>query len=105
MNRVTAPGELLPAALKLAQDIASCDPAAAQEYKAMIDEGFALPFDEAMAMERERSQAHRARVTGEAVAGRVDAVVARGKAQSRQLTHGPRRRPWRTASARRPVRR
>ena len=51
--------------------------------KQLINNDYALPFAEAMALERERSQAHRARVTGEAVAGRVDAVVARGKAQSR----------------------
>ncbi len=50
--------------------------------KRLIDDGYALPFAAAMALERERSQAHRARVTGEAVAGRLDAVVARGKAQS-----------------------
>ena len=48
----------------------------------LIDDGYALPFAKAMAMERERSRAHRARVTGEAVAGRVDAVMVRGKAQS-----------------------
>ena len=50
--------------------------------KRLIDDGFALPFGEAMALERERSLAHRARVTGEAVAGRVDAALARGKAWS-----------------------
>jgi hypothetical protein len=33
-----------------------------------------------MALERERSQAHRAAVAGEAVAGRVDTVVPWGKA-------------------------
>jgi hypothetical protein len=49
----------------------------------LIDGGYVRPSAEAMALECERSQAHRARVTGEAVAGRVDAVVARGKAQSR----------------------
>jgi enoyl-CoA hydratase len=50
--------------------------------KRPIDDGDALPFAEAMALERERSLEHRARVTGEAVAGRLDAVIARGKAQS-----------------------
>jgi hypothetical protein len=50
--------------------------------KQLIDDAYSLPFVEAMALERERSQAHRARVTGEAVAERVDSVVARVKAQS-----------------------
>ena len=83
--------------------------------KRLIDDGYALPFAAAMALERERSQAHRARVTGEAVAGHVDAVVARGKAQSltrwsadpaaAPMAAGGTRRPWPTASIRRPVRR
>ena len=50
--------------------------------KRLIDDGYALPFGEAIALERERSRAHRARVTGEAVAGRLGAVMTRGKAQS-----------------------
>ena len=49
--------------------------------KRLIDDGYALPFAEAMALERERNRAHRARVTGEAVAGGLGAVMARGKAQ------------------------
>ena len=62
---LSAPPDMLPAA------------------KRLIDDGCALPFAEAMALERERSRAHRAGLTGEAVAGHVDAVLARGKAHSR----------------------
>jgi enoyl-CoA hydratase len=50
--------------------------------KRLIDDGYALPFGEAMALERERSQTHRALVTGDVVAERVGTVLARGKAQS-----------------------
>jgi hypothetical protein len=49
--------------------------------KQLIDDGYVRPSAEAMALERERSRAHRARVTGEAIGGSVDAVVARSKAQ------------------------
>jgi enoyl-CoA hydratase len=45
--------------------------------KRLIDDGYVRPFAEATALEQERSQAHRAAVTGEAVAGHVDAVVPR----------------------------
>ena len=82
MNRVLPAGELLPAARALARDMLSALPDMLPAMKRLIDDGYALPFAEAMVLERERSQAHRARVTGEAVAGRLDAVVARGKAQS-----------------------
>jgi enoyl-CoA hydratase/carnithine racemase len=82
VNRVLPAGELLPAARTLARDMLSALPDMLPAMKRLIDDGYALPFAEAMALERERSQAHRARVTGEAVAGRVDAVVAHGKTQS-----------------------
>jgi enoyl-CoA hydratase len=82
VNRVLPAGQLLPAARALARDMLSALPDMLPAMKRLIDDGYALPFAAAMALERERSQAHRARVTGEAVAGRVDAVVARGKAQS-----------------------
>ena len=74
VNRVLPADGLLPAAHALARDMLPA-------MKRLIDDGYALPFAEAMALERERSLAHRARVTGEAVAGRVDVVIARGKAQ------------------------
>jgi enoyl-CoA hydratase len=50
--------------------------------KRLIDDGYALPFGEALALELERSQTHRAQVTGAAVAQRLSGVLARGKAQS-----------------------
>ena len=80
VNRVLPAGELLPAARALARDMLSALPGMLPAMKRLIDDGYAPPFAEAIA--RERSLAHRARVTGEAVAGRVDAVIARGKAQS-----------------------
>ncbi|HYI84634.1 MAG TPA: enoyl-CoA hydratase [Acetobacteraceae bacterium] len=82
VNRVLPAGQLLPAARALARDMLSALPDMLPAMKRLIDDGYALPFAAAMALERERSQAHRARVTGEAVAGRVDAVVAHGKTQS-----------------------
>ncbi|MBD0272267.1 MAG: enoyl-CoA hydratase [Acetobacteraceae bacterium] len=82
VNRVLPADRLLPAARALARDMLSAVPDMLPAMKRLIDDGYALPFVEAMALERERSQAHRAQVTGEAVAGRLDAVVTRGKAQS-----------------------
>lgn len=51
VNRVVAADELLPAAKKLAADIASADPGMVQAYKGLIDAGFGLAFGEAMALE------------------------------------------------------
>jgi enoyl-CoA hydratase len=81
VNRVFPPDGLLPAALKLASDIASAPPEAVQSYKRLIDEGFALPFAAALTQEHQVSSAMNARVTPEAVEAARGGVVARGRAQ------------------------
>ena len=76
-----ARASLLPTARRLAEDIATADPAFIANYKMLIDDGFALPFGEAMALEHERSSAANAAVTPESVEARRAAVQARGRAQ------------------------
>lgn len=79
VNRVVAPEELLPAAQALARDIASADPAMVRRYKALIDEGYALPFREGIALEKARSTAANRMVTADQVEARRHAVMARGR--------------------------
>ncbi|SKB28400.1 enoyl-CoA hydratase [Sphingopyxis flava] len=79
VNRVVAPEELLPAAQALARDIASADPVMVRRYKALIDEGYALPFGEGMALEQARSTAANRMVSADEVEARRLAVMARGR--------------------------
>ncbi len=81
VNRVVAPEELMPAARRLAADIASCDPDMVRRYKALIDDGYDLPFGQAMALELERSNADNAALTPESIAERRAGVQARGRTQ------------------------
>jgi len=81
VNRVTSPEALLPAARQLAADIASCDPEMARRYKAMIDDGFAMPFGEGMAMEKTRSDAWARRADAADIARRRAEIQARGRDQ------------------------
>lgn len=81
VSRVVPADALLPAARKLAGDIASADGAFIANYKKLIDDGFALPFGEAMALEHRVSSAANRAVTPEAVEARRAAVQARGRAQ------------------------
>lgn len=81
VNRVVAAEELMPAARKLASDIASADPGFIAAYKALIDEGYAEPFGAAMALEHRVSSAANRGVTPESVEARRAAVQARGRAQ------------------------
>ena len=81
VNRVVPAAELLPTAQRLARDIASADAGFIAAYKRLIDDGFARPFGEAMALEHERSSAANRAVTPEAVEARRAAVQERGRAQ------------------------
>ncbi|MFI4975796.1 MAG: enoyl-CoA hydratase [Caulobacterales bacterium] len=79
VNRVFAPDELMPAALKLAADMASILPATLYMYKSIIDAGFDLPFGEAMRFELEQTGPNNRAVTPEMVEARRPGIQARGR--------------------------
>jgi enoyl-CoA hydratase len=82
VNRVVEPEALLPAAIALAQDMAGIDPAMSAAYKALIDDGYGLPFADALALEAERSTAANSQVAPNAVEQARLAVMARGRGQA-----------------------
>ncbi len=82
VNRVYAPVELVPAALKLGHDMCSCDPDLLKNYKAVIDDGLAIGFGDALEMEIKRSAEHAASVTAESVEAARKQVTARGRGQT-----------------------
>ena len=82
VGSVVAPAELLPSAQALARDVLSCDPKSIRGYKRVIDEGFALPFREALALESRAASRHMESVTPEQVRGRRAAIQQRGRAQT-----------------------
>jgi enoyl-CoA hydratase len=81
VNRVVAPEELMPTALKLAREMADIEADMLITYKAMIDDGYALSMGEGLELEHARSTAYNAQVTPEMVAQRRAAVQARGRTQ------------------------
>jgi enoyl-CoA hydratase len=81
VNRVVEPEELMPAALKLAADMASIPVETLSLYKKIIDEGYDLPLGEGMALEQRLSSANNRTVTPQMVEARRAAIQARGRAQ------------------------
>lgn len=79
VNRVYAADELLPAALKMAHEMASCDPVLLKSYKRIIDDGFATTFGEGKALEIKRSAEHAAGVSAQSVEEARKAVTKRGR--------------------------
>lgn len=82
VNRVVEAQQLLPVAKQLARDMASVDPAMLRNYKALINDGFGLPFGEAMALEAERSTRLNSQVSADEVEARRRAVTERGRGQT-----------------------
>lgn len=81
VNRVVEPDELLPAAQKLAADMATIPPTTLAAYKRLIDDGFARSFGDGMAHEAAFSTAANAKVTPDMVEENRRAVQARGRTQ------------------------
>jgi enoyl-CoA hydratase len=81
VNRVVAPEELMPAALKLAADMATVEIDMLVGYKAMIDDGYELSMRDGLELEQARSSAHNRHVTPEMVEARRAGIQARGRSQ------------------------
>lgn len=81
INRIVPGDALVDEALKLADDIAFVDPAFIRAYSDLIDDGGDTHFSQGMALENDRSLAHNALVTAEAVEQRRLAVIERGRRQ------------------------
>jgi enoyl-CoA hydratase len=79
VNRVVPADGLLDAARALARDMLSCVPEMLVRYKAIIDDGFALPFGEGMQLEQARSREFNATVGAAAVEARREGVRARNR--------------------------
>jgi enoyl-CoA hydratase len=82
LARVVATDQLLPACRQLAQDMLSCVPGAVEGYKRMIDEGYAINYGDARALEVKLSNEHVRGVSAKDIAERRANVVARGRSQT-----------------------
>ena len=79
VNRVVPAVDLMTQARALAADMLGTVPDMLLRYKAVIRDGYALPFGEAMQLERNRSRAFNASVAADAVESRREAVRSRNR--------------------------
>lgn len=82
VNRVYATEELLPAAKKLASEMAGVEGGLLKRMKAVIDDGLALPLPEALKMEIERGSKNNSAVTPAAAEESRKTTMARGREQA-----------------------
>ena len=81
VNHVHPAENLLPAAQKLAADMAQMPTAMLTAYKNLIDDGYGLPFQNAIALETKVSAAYNAQVSAGDIEARRAEVQARGRSQ------------------------
>lgn len=81
VNRVVPTADLLSTCIALAQDMASIEPRMTTAYNALIDDGYALAFAEALALEGQVSRAMNGKVDARQVEARRREVMERGRAQ------------------------
>lgn len=81
VNRVFEPDALLPAAIALAEQIASAPADKVQLYKRLIDDGFATSYADARALETETGTRANVAVSSEDVEKARLGVMARGREQ------------------------
>ncbi|MFI4928927.1 MAG: enoyl-CoA hydratase [Burkholderiales bacterium] len=79
VNRVVAPGELMAAARALAADMLLAQPGMLERYKSIIDDGFALPFGEGMALEAQRARDFNTGVSAADIERRRETVRERNR--------------------------
>ena len=79
VNRVLPADQLLAAARALALDLCGALPEMLRHYKAVINDGYALPFGEALVLERTRGRAFNTQIGAQAIESRRESVRERNR--------------------------
>lgn len=81
VNHVVPQDELLPTAVRIAEDICTAVPEVLAQYRELIDEGATMPLGDALAMEHERAMAWARQATAGAIEGRRQQVLQKGRSE------------------------
>lgn len=81
VNRVVPTDQLLPVCEQLATDMASCVAPVLTGYKQLIDRGYSMPLDEALAYEAAIGMESAKAASAAMIASRRETVLARGREQ------------------------
>jgi enoyl-CoA hydratase/carnithine racemase len=81
VNHVLPADELLPRAVKMAEDMCACVPHILAQYKPLIDEGLSKPLDEALRWEEAKAIESARQAMAHMIASRRESVLARGRSE------------------------
>jgi enoyl-CoA hydratase len=81
VSRAVPAASLMDEALSLARDMAEVEPAFAAAYKRLMDEGYRLPFGEALSLEADLSRRHNTALQPAELEARRAGVQAKGRSR------------------------
>lgn len=81
INHVVTTTDLLPRAIKMAQDICGCVPQVLAEYQVLIRDGYSMPFSDALEWESARAIEWAKQASGAALEQRRQGVLAKGRSE------------------------
>jgi enoyl-CoA hydratase len=81
VNHVLAPEELLPRAIRMAQDICGCVPEVLREYQVLIEDGYAMLVSDALEWEAARAIWWAKQASGAAIEERRQGILEKGRSE------------------------
>jgi enoyl-CoA hydratase len=81
VNHVLPADELLPRAVKMAQDMCACVPQVLQEYRTLIKDGYSMPLSDALEWEEARAIWWAKQASGAMIAHRREGVMKKGRSE------------------------
>ena len=81
VNHVLGQNELLPRAIQMAENMCACVPHVLKQYKPLIDQGYAMPYHEALVWEERRAIESAGKASAAMIAQRREGVLARGRSE------------------------
>lgn len=83
VNHVVSAEELLPRAVKMAEDMCACVPHILQQYKPLIDDGYNMTYQDALAWEEQKAIESAKEAFASTIAQRRDAVMSQGRSEKK----------------------
>ena len=81
VNHVVPAEQLLEKAIEMAENMCACVPQVLQQYKRLIDDGYNMPYREALAWEEAQAIESAKQMMAATIAGRREAVMEKGRSE------------------------
>ena len=81
VNHVVPAGQLLDKAIEIAANMCACVPLVLQQYKRLIDDGYNMPYRDALAWEEERAIESAKQVMAATIEQRRESILEKGRSE------------------------